>query len=376
MKNQLPKSNESIVSLDDLMVIWKYFAKNWFLFIVFPALAYAVANFYTHRLNDEYAAKMQLLLKNDETADITGSLYSAYYKAYSDITNQTRILTSYDLIEKAIKKVDFDVSYFLVGRVKVTEDYHNSPFRIKPIKISSNFYEKTINIKILSRSKFLMTYELEKETISEEFNIGEEVITPNFVIKFDFVQDFSDETIGNFKLADYQIKFHSTGSLVNRYRSKLKVESIEYSSILEVKLTESVPARAIVFLDTLAKVYVDYLLENQLDVNKNTIKYIDKQLDYVGSIIDDIDNQLNEYRKDKSSLELNTKQEDYINELFSLDAKINNANMKLEQISELEDYIMNAGNKNLIPPSAFLFQMSFCSHRFRNCMPCSFHKMK
>lgn len=108
-------------AMDDLMVATKFLGKNWLIIILFPAIAAALAYFYTHRMADVYAAKVEILLKPESNYDMQAQVYSGltgYYQSYADITNQKRVLRSHDLIEKTLRKLDFEISYFITGRSK------------------------------------------------------------------------------------------------------------------------------------------------------------------------------------------------------------------------------------------------------------------
>ncbi|MFM9423459.1 MAG: hypothetical protein RIR06_1920, partial [Bacteroidota bacterium] len=50
------------------------------------------------------------------------------------------------------------------------------------------------------------------------------------------------------------------------------------------------------FLDTLAKVYIDYTLYNEIAVNENTQKYIDKQIDEIVTIIDSLEMAMESFK--------------------------------------------------------------------------------
>ena len=113
MADKAEKKQKSIISTDDLSVLLKIFGKNWYYFLFLPAIAAVISYFYTYRMTDMYAAKTQILLKSDETYDYQSQIYKriGWYGVYGDITNQKRVLASHDLIEQAIQKLNFEVSY-------------------------------------------------------------------------------------------------------------------------------------------------------------------------------------------------------------------------------------------------------------------------
>ena len=154
------KENNSLFEVEDLRKVLKVFLKNWFFFFIIPLLAFFIAYIYTYRLKDIYAAKAQMLLKNDETIDATGSLYTAYYAAYTDMTNQTRVLTSYDLISSVIDKLEnFQVSYYLVGRLKTTETFSKVPFKVVVEKLHNSLYEAPFLFKAIDSDSYELSYE-------------------------------------------------------------------------------------------------------------------------------------------------------------------------------------------------------------------------
>ena len=57
----------------------------------------------------------QILLKDQDVYDYQNQMCTralGYVQAYSDIVNQKRVLTSYDLIDRTLDKLDFDISYY------------------------------------------------------------------------------------------------------------------------------------------------------------------------------------------------------------------------------------------------------------------------
>ena len=144
MSNNLNKiSSNKIISNDDLQWIWKSIYKSWYLFFTIPFITLLIGFFYNHKIVPEYASKIEILLKSNEVYDYQDKLYSnvGFYNYYGDITNQIRIISSYDLIQKALSKLNFNNSYYIVGRLNTKEFYEGMPF-----KIDINFINKNKKI--------------------------------------------------------------------------------------------------------------------------------------------------------------------------------------------------------------------------------------
>src|ERR1041385_8980282 len=131
MKNTpLPKGGFSIA---DLQKIFPIIRKNWWLPVVLGALSFGIGYLYVYKLDKVYSTSTSLLLKtqDDYTAGSIISDNTKFYggmtKTFVDNSNEIRVIKSQDLIERSLNKLDFDVSYFLVGRFKTTEVYSGVP---------------------------------------------------------------------------------------------------------------------------------------------------------------------------------------------------------------------------------------------------------
>ena len=103
---------EKLISIEDLKWIGGAIAKGWYLFFLMPIIVGAIGFFYSYRITPEYSAKIQILLKSNDVYDYQSSIQKSvgYAQSYTDIRTQQRILSSYDLIERTLSKLDLDVS--------------------------------------------------------------------------------------------------------------------------------------------------------------------------------------------------------------------------------------------------------------------------
>ena len=154
------KKKSNILDLDDFRSFYKVISKNWYIVLIFVIGAFVLSYLYTYKLPDVYAAKSQVLLKNEDTYDYQNQIYKGigYYQSYQDNANQIRVLTSNDLIGDVLSKLKFDVSYYIVGRLKTTEVYEGVPFEISVKMLNQNLYEKEIKFKIIDEFKYELSY--------------------------------------------------------------------------------------------------------------------------------------------------------------------------------------------------------------------------
>ena len=353
------KKKTNIIDLEDLFSVMKIFSKNWYIILFFVVLASVLSYFYTYKLPDIYAAKSQILLKSDDTYDYQNQLYKGlgYYEGYQNNPNQVRIITSNDLIRKALSRLNFDVSYFIVGRVKTMEVYESMPFDFN-IKLSnSSLYEQDIDFKILNERQFRISYTRGSEELVKTFPFNEDIVDKDFLLKVKKDDMINDKSINSLTKNDYKVRIHNLSSLVYKFKSALSIENLESTSILELTVEDEIPDRAITFLDTLSKVYIDYTAEAQYTVNENTITNIDKQLAGVTDILNSIEDDLENYKSEKSVLDLPRQEEQYFDQYITYDAKKRQTQLWMQSLDALQDYILTIGDSKddkLLPPSFYI----------------------
>ncbi len=347
-----------IIDINDLKKVIKIAFSNWYFLVSFPLIMGAAAFFYTHRLTDIYAAKSQILLKSTETYDYQTQLFKGlgYYESYRDITNQIRVLTSQDLIDETLDRLDFGISYYIVGRIKTTEVYESLPFTVDVKRLQSHLYEKRINIKIRDAEHYELSFETANGLVAQTHKFNEFVNTKDYLLRVQRRKNISDRSIAKIKDGNYQVAVHSDRNLLREYKSALSVNNINYTSILELQVEDEVPAKAKTFLDTLAKVYIEYTLQSEIDINENTLDYISKQLAEVTDILNEIEKDLEEYKSDNSILNLSREENQYFNELVKFDAQRRELNLALKNIDALEVYLLQSGEEELLPPSVYILE--------------------
>ncbi len=129
---------------------------------------------------------------------------------------------------------------------------------------------------------------------------------------------------------------------------------MEYSSIVNIQLVDEVPERAVLFLDSLCASYIRYSVQNQIEVNSRTVRYIEDQLEYVVDLIEEIDVKLDVYREYKPVLLLTNEDELFFGQLVDYEAKKRSLLLRIEQIHDLQNYILNSDDERVIPPAFYI----------------------
>ena len=358
-----PQQRGSIIDAKDLRYFIRIVSKNWYFVVIALLLSAVMSYLYSYKLPDIYGATTQIMLKDNEVYDYQSQVYKTlgYQQSYTDIVNQKRVLTSYDLVDAALAKLDFDVSYFIVGRFKTTQVYAALPFTVHMDILEPGLYERPFDLRLLDSLRYELSFDRGGKMEKLVFLFDEEVRDPGnqFMLRIDRSPYFSGAALERATATDYQFIKHERSSLVKKYKSRIKVENQDFTTILDVTVEDEVGVRAKMFLDTLSKEYIRYSLQSEFDINENTMTYIDRQLAEVTVILEQHEDELQSYKESKDILNLGRQEGLYFTEMVDFDHQRRARELEVQSLDALEDYVLNNSDGKLLPPAVFIAEDAF-----------------
>lgn len=351
-------SNNSIIDIEDIKAIMNVIVRNWYIIIAFVGIAYIASYIYTYKLTTIYGAQTQLVTESNDKINeqnIIGENYGNYYWWGSNPENITtiRVLKSYDLVENTVKRLKLDVSYFIVGRIKTTELYAVNPYEVELGAINPKYCEKEIEFKIIDEKRYSLKFiEDGEERIKEGF-FDKEYVDPDIKLTIKN-KSISKENAQLLSQNGYELVFHNPSTLVYRFQQALSVENPEGTNIFQIKLEDVIPERAKAFLDTLTQVYIENSLKTRLQINSNTLNYIERQMGEVTNVLKTIEDSLQSYKENKNILNLTKEEEDYFSKMSQYDQKRSEFQLELGALNSLEKYIIEDKDPQFLPPDVYL----------------------
>lgn len=353
--------SREIISRKDLVKFLAVVFSNWYFLIVIPAIALAISVLYTHRIVDVYAAKCQILLKSNDTYDYQSEIYrglgfNSKYASYEETASQMRVLKSTSLLENVMDRMSLGVSYYIVGRLKVSEVYKHMPFKVVADHRSESYLGATFEVQVIDTSSYFLKYSHGGKEFSSQIQFGELILDNGLYLKIVRQPNLTAISMSSLSKIDYSFKVHARQNLIAKYQSAINVKNFDYTSIVEVTLNDEISARAVEVLDTLADIYVQSTLQNKRVVNENTLNYIDIQLNEVTGIINEIENELENYKEDARILNLSREEETYFNRLISMDGQLRSFKDQVKALEDLTSYLLKDEKeiKSWLPPNLFV----------------------
>lgn len=360
-RTQNPEIRSGIVDAKDVRNLVRIISRNWYFVLVAVVLASVLSFLYSYRLPEVHGATTQLLLKDRETYDYQAQMYKSlgYAGVYGDLVNQKRVLTSYDLINTTLDKLDFDISYFIVGRFKTSQVHGTLPFKVRMDVLDPRYYERPFDLRIVDLNEYELSYERSGTMVQERFRFGQMAGNDDIRLHVDLLPHVNSGNLDKHKESDYRLVRHNRPSLVGRWKSRIQITNHDYTTILQITVEDEVAARAKMFLDTLSRVYIDYTLQSEFEINQNTVTFIDRQLNDVLDYLRRDESEIQEYKADKDILDLTREEQLYFNELVKFDNQRRQLMLEVGSLDALEDYLRTSTDERLLPPAVFITDDSY-----------------
>lgn len=350
-----PVKSTNIIDIKDIKKVLYILLDNWLLLLLFAVASAGAAYIYSYKLPTIHAASMQLLLKSEDIFPVGKGFenYGVWY-SYEKKSNEKRIVISTDLIALTIEKLNLEVSYYIVGRIQTKEVYSGIPFSVEARVYSHSFYEHPFTFKILDLNNYELNFENNGNKTSIRHAFDEPFINNDFYLLIKKSNSVTPATLATLKEITYQFLVHNKRNLVYKFKNAIEAKDVEWSHIMEVVMEDENPERAVQFLDTLARVYMDNSLKSKIKVNENTIKYIDRHLTEVIAILDSIENSLEAFKEQKDILNLTKEEETYYSNLTNYEVGKRKYELQLQSLAYLKEYVISNKNKELLPPSMYI----------------------
>jgi len=139
------------------------YLKHWIWFIISLFICLSIAFIYLRYAIPQYQASATILVKDEKKGSLESEL-SAFSDLgltkgiKSNVDNEIEIIKSRNIIQSAVKKLNFNVSYFTEGRFKRIELYHDCPIDVSFFESNNTFFTKNQSYVISAKSD--TTFEL------------------------------------------------------------------------------------------------------------------------------------------------------------------------------------------------------------------------
>ena len=219
--------------LDEIIDFRQFFfkiLKNWFFFVLSIILCFLIAFIYNRYSHELYSSETSILIKEENTIISASDLLyeNSLSNKQKSLENKTLMLKSFPLVYSTLKELKYDIAYFIVGNIMVSESFH-APVIVE-CSNSKLLAGKSVNIEVVSDTEFLFKYnDIElKKSFGEQFDFYNTLL---------IVNRNENYKISHVEIPSTVVKFRNLVSLSQQYQNKINIyQKDKKSTVINVSI--------------------------------------------------------------------------------------------------------------------------------------------
>jgi capsular exopolysaccharide synthesis family protein len=329
--------------------------RYWPLFIISLCIAFYIAYYINVRKETVYRLSNMISVKDDQNPFFTSNTSLTFnWGGTTDKVQTAEIfLKSRSHNEKVVEELQFYVQYLKAGAYNIEDVYDKTPFVLDINTSEVQLLNQKINITFIDAAHFEISFTLnggdgtvqnyktkEKTVISlpvqnfkKQYELGDPIDLPyfNFLVQ--------PAEIPAVKGQKFQVGFRDFDGTVSEYRNLNVEQTPSGSSILTLTMTGTNKYRIVDYLNTSVSVLSRDQLERKNLFATKTIKFIDSSLADKTSELKTVQQELNKFRQNNSSVGISGSEESMITKVSELDAGQQQVEQQLQYYLNLENYL-------------------------------------
>lgn len=359
-------NEEQTVDIKQLVFI---FLNHWYLFLIGAVVALAIGFVINRYSPNVYQTTGTVLIKDAQSGfDATDIMTNGNFRGYQNVDNEMSILNSYALKDRAVRKMNIEVTYMEKGRIATRELYKATPFTVEFDRAVPQAVGLEYNIVSLGEDKIVLhatsegynKYDfilskitqssIQKVDVTTECKPGEMVDNGYNRFRIVLNDNCNPEVDNNRKLSFW---FNSYANLVRQNSSYSVSPTTKQSSVLSVIASGYNAQKIIDFTNTLMNEYVVRGLEKKNVVSENTIEFIDNELGGIQESLSSAESDLKTFREQNDVMNLDLQANEVYSNLRALEKEKSEMAVNLKIYKRLKEYIEYQINdpENLAAPS-------------------------
>lgn len=324
---------------EDFKSIIYTYIKHWKWFVLCGLLAIVIAYVNIRYTTPEYEVKSQIQIVQEKNAGSEVSLFQdlgVFGGSSKQVEDEIEILSSRSNFIEVVKELNANIQVIALGNIINSEVYTSQPVKVNFIAADSTVYNANYSFFIEFSSANTFGFAVNENEPSKIYSfgngiktpIGDMVITPN-------VKD-PKSLMGK----RYKVSLSPVERVARSFKSAVKISvSAEFSNILDVSMTSTIPQKAKDIIDKLIEVYNRNAIEEKKRIADTTSEFINNRIQLISGTLTDVDKDAQELLTEKgmtgSGLEVGAAVQVSAGSRQNLE----NARVQLQMVSGLKDYI-------------------------------------
>lgn len=324
----------------------------WYVIVFFLGAALAIA-FYTNRYTERvYPVTSSILIREVQETGGAELLYkNALIDPYRNYLNEPYIIRSQPLVEKVVRDLNFQISFYREGYVITTEAYDYIP--VKAIWCDPHS-DKTGSFifTLLDESHYTLKPLVKSDaTQSISYAIGDSITWDGFNLCISTIPGRKTEKyIG----IPFIMSINDPSAIARSYAGRLKVDWAEVGAgVINLSLTGTNPEKEIDFLNALVNEYAQRDLDKKNEAAIRTIEFIQSQLIEIKDSLRVVEFQLERFGNNSRIKDMGQEAQRLFAKVETFELQRADLLIRQNYFKYLEDYLnQSEGMDQVILPSS------------------------
>lgn len=343
-ETELFDSSESF----NLNAIIQKYLRYWYWFLLVLFLSFLCAFIYLRYATPIYSVSSTVLIKDDKKAPGVGDNPALQeldiFQSGKSIDNEIEILKGKTLMQRVVKELSLETSYFTEGRVKTVELYRTTlPIRLIVSRLDSTAFDQSILLHIQDRNTFEVE-EADGTLITYKFGQQVKMSYATFTVTAVDQNKLTNKTI--------EVKFNDLRKVAAHYNENLNVSPVnKQASVLTISLLDPVPQKGIDVINKLVDLYNREEVEDKNIIATNTIRFIDERLKYLVTELSGVERNVEQYKRSNEVTDVSLEAQQYQEQAGDYNKRLADYEIQISVLESLERYLSKPGSHNDLVPS-------------------------
>ncbi len=263
--------------------------------MLFVFIFSTVAYFSLRYTKPLYESTMIIQLDNQDNAKDVIDIENINSKD-NGVSTEIELMKSQFLFEKAIQRINYNVSLYSKGNVLTEERYNSSSFNVQPYSLSDSSLINTPIFVEFDGEFVLLTYNFKGRGYNVKGNLNKHIVNQHFdlVVKSNNVNGL----VADSKQNELFFIFNSIESFAARYLSSLQVVPIDpIAKTIQITFRSNNPQLCYDISMAVSDVFITYDEDIKRKGSENILYFIDQQLDSLSSELKNSKDSLMYYQR-------------------------------------------------------------------------------
>jgi len=342
----------------DLRKLLDKVMSHWYWFFLCIVAGIALSWLYLRYATPDYKVNAKILIQDDQKGgdspekDVLQQLQ--IFNSKSNVDNEMEIIKSRSLMERTVKDLQLNVSYWLEGRLKTAEQFRKLPFAVQWSNLIDSLPDAEYMVRPVSDTKVHISAE---GVVDRDISWNDTLHLPEGIMKV--VREPNNPLIKQ----NYIVRVVSVDKAVTVYRNKLAVNiPNKQVSTIDLTMTSTIPEKGEIILNELINAYMQLSVDAKNRIADSTIAFVDNRLSLVSRELSGVEKDIQTFKQNNQLADLGEQAKLLIASTGDFSRQLTEQQVKLSVVESLEKYINDeANNKRIVPSSLVLEDPNFVS---------------